>query len=94
MSRHFGRAKYFLIAELESGLKKVLENPHSREGRDERGHGLILKLLRSEGVNKVLCYNVGARMLEDLQAVGIDVEFVDEISISELLKSLRSDHPL
>jgi len=85
ISEHFGRSKYFLIYDTETKEKKLVENPHG-EGPDVVGHAKLLNLLLREEVSKVICWNVGVRMREDLRRMGIEVDFTDELDISKCLR--------
>ncbi|MCD6403942.1 MAG: NifB/NifX family molybdenum-iron cluster-binding protein [Nanoarchaeota archaeon] len=85
ISEHFGRSKYFLIYDTETKEKKLVGNPHG-EGPNVVGHAKLLNLLLREEVSKVICWNIGVRMREDLKKVGIKVEFTDELDISRCLR--------
>ncbi|HDD05140.1 MAG TPA: hypothetical protein ENF51_01475 [Candidatus Aenigmarchaeota archaeon] len=84
VSKHFGRSNYFLIYDTETKEKKLVENPHGKQ-RDVMGHVKLLKLLLKEGVSKVVCWNIGMRMREDLKEAGIKVELTDELDIPKCL---------
>jgi len=77
VSEHFGRSKYFLVAKVENGSlieKNLIENPHNKEKDDQVGHGMILKMLTDNKVGKVICTNLGPRMLDNLGSLKIEVE--------------------
>ncbi len=90
VSEHFGRSKNFLIAKIENGkvISKILvENPHNRESDDQVGHGRVLKTLADNGVRKVICSNMGPRMVDNLGSLKIAVERVQYSSdIETILK--------
>jgi predicted Fe-Mo cluster-binding NifX family protein len=76
VSEHFGRSKYFLIANLEDGIivsKRLVENPHNKESDDQAGHGRVLKMLVDNKVNKVVCFNLNPRMQDNLKSLKISV---------------------
>jgi predicted Fe-Mo cluster-binding NifX family protein len=76
VSEHFGRSKYFLIANLEDGRvlsKKLVENPHNKESDDQAGHGRVLKMLVDNKVNEVVCFNLNPRMQDNLSSLKISV---------------------
>lgn len=87
---HFGRSKYFLIAKVENGSlieKNLLENPHNKEKDDQVGHGRVLKMLTDNEVRKVICSNLGPRMVDNLGSLKIAVERCNfDSNIEDLLK--------
>lgn len=85
ISAHFGRSKYFEIFDTETKEKHFIENPHAKEENDLIGHGSLIKVLRDEDVKKIICYNVGMRMENDLKKLGIKVEFSEESEIEKYL---------
>ncbi|MEM0073270.1 MAG: NifB/NifX family molybdenum-iron cluster-binding protein [Thermoplasmatales archaeon] len=88
VSEHFGRCKYFLIAEVSDAVvrKELVENPHNKEEREGAGHGLVLKLLREKKVNLVFYTNIGGRMLDNLNSLHINAQVCDAGSkISDLI---------
>jgi Uncharacterized conserved protein len=89
VSEHFGRSKFFLIVKIESGKlieRRLHENPHNRESDDQMGHGKVLKLMTDNGVNKVICTNMGPRMVDNLVKLKIAIERCrPESSITEVL---------
>ncbi|MEM0128152.1 MAG: NifB/NifX family molybdenum-iron cluster-binding protein [Thermoplasmatales archaeon] len=90
ISDHFGRCKYFILADISSGKlekKQLIENPHNSEEREGVGHGLVLKLLTDNKVNRVFCTNMGERMEDNLRSLHIDVQRCERgTSISDLLR--------
>ncbi len=79
VSEHFGRSRNFLIARIENGKvisKTLAENPHNKESDDQVGHGRVLKTLTDNGVRKVICSNLGPRMVDNLGSLKIAVERV------------------
>jgi predicted Fe-Mo cluster-binding NifX family protein len=77
ISRHFGRAKYLLIAELGSTWRKltILE---------QRGHRLA-RALKNEGVEEIICRNMGTGMLKWLEEFGIKVIYTDKNEIDGVI---------
>lgn len=77
ISRHFGRAKYLLIAELGSTWRKltILE---------QRGHRLA-RVLKNEGVGEIVCRSMGAGMLKWLEEFGIKVVYTDKKEIDSII---------
>jgi|GEM_PF-2387190 predicted Fe-Mo cluster-binding NifX family protein len=78
ISRHFGRAKYLLIAELGSTWRKltILE---------QRGHRLA-RTLKNEGVEEITCRNMGAGMFKWLGEFGIKVIYTDKTEIDSVIR--------
>jgi predicted Fe-Mo cluster-binding NifX family protein len=77
VSDHFGRCRYFMVAEVSDGKiqnSRLIDNPHNDDERENVGHGLVLKLLTDNRVKKVFCVNMGPRMEENLRSLGIDTE--------------------
>ncbi|MGC8645604.1 MAG: NifB/NifX family molybdenum-iron cluster-binding protein [Thermoplasmata archaeon] len=77
VSDHFGRCRYFMVAEASNGKlqnSKLIENPHNKEESEGVGHGLVLKLLTDNKVRKVFCTNLGPRMEENLRSLKIEIE--------------------
>ncbi|MEM3177835.1 MAG: NifB/NifX family molybdenum-iron cluster-binding protein [Candidatus Micrarchaeaceae archaeon] len=85
VSEHFGRAKYFLIVDMENGkqTKKLIENPHETEENEQSGHGKLLKMLVENKVDKVICSNLNSKMERNLESLKIKVERVGEGSTIE-----------
>ena len=79
VSRHFGRAKYLLIAEPDSNWRKLtlLEQKGQR----------LARILRDEGVEEIVCRNIGSGMLEWLKRFGIRVVYTDNENIDDILKA-------
>lgn len=88
VSEHFGRSNYFFIYDSETKEKKLIDNPHKENIDDRVGHALLLKSLLNEKIDKVICYNLGMKMMNDLNKVNIGVEFSNEISIEKIIKQL------
>ncbi len=90
VSDHFGRSKQFLIVKIEKGNlieKNLIENPHNREKDELVGHGSVLKVLTDNKVTKVLCTNLGPRMLDNLGSLKIAVERIGQNSrIEDVLR--------
>lgn len=96
VSEHFGRSRHFLIARLENGKlveRTLVENPHNKESDDAVGHGRVLKMLTDNKVTKVICSNLGPRMVDNLESLKITVERcnynsnIDQLLLDEATKS-------
>jgi predicted Fe-Mo cluster-binding NifX family protein len=90
VSEHFGRSKFFVIADIENGKskgRKIIENPHDKEINEQSGHGKLLKVLMENHVNKVICFNINPRMEKNLNSLKITVEkCADNSAIDKLIK--------
>ena len=90
VSEHFGRSKNFIIVDIENGkqlFRKMEDNPHNKELDDRAGHGRVLKLLTDNKVKKVICYNLNARMEDNLASLKISIKRIELGSkIDEILK--------
>ena len=90
VSEHFGRSKNFIIVDIENGkqlFRKVEDNPHNKESDDRAGHGRVLKLLTDNKVRKVICYNLNARMEDNLASLKISIKRIELGSkIDEILR--------
>ncbi len=90
VSEHFGRSKNFIIVDIENGkqiFRKVEDNPHNKESDDRAGHGRVLKLLTDNKVKKVICYNLNARMEDNLASLKISIKRIELGSkIDEILR--------
>jgi len=89
ISEHFGRSEYFLIYNTETKEKKYINNPHVLEENDTIGHAKLLKALKTENSEKIICYNVGMRMGQDLKKIGAEIEFTKELEIEKHLKTTK-----
>ncbi|ASI99036.1 NifB/NifX family molybdenum-iron cluster-binding protein [Thermococcus celer] len=71
VSGHFGRAKYFVFADVEEGEIKnaeVVEVPF-----DEHGPGDLPNFIREHGGDVVLAYGMGRRAAEYFREFGVEV---------------------
>ena len=83
---HFGRAYTFTIVDLETGSVKVIPNTSEHMG----GVGLPPELLAKEGVNVVVCSNLGPRAVEMFESLGIEVYIGAFGRVKDALESWRS----
>ena len=81
VSRHFGRAKYLLLADAGSTWRKLVL-------LEQWGHRLAANL-KKEGVEKVVCRSLGAGMQRWLRDCGIMVAFTDEAKIDRVIQKIR-----
>lgn len=69
VTHHFGRALNFIIYDTENESVKVLPNTSEHMG----GEGLPPELLKNEGVEILLCSDLGVKALEMFSGFGIEV---------------------
>ncbi|USH00131.1 NifB/NifX family molybdenum-iron cluster-binding protein [Thermococcus argininiproducens] len=71
VSRHFGRAKYFVFVDLENGKIKnteVVEVPF-----DKHGPGDLPNFIKENDSKVILAYGMGRRAIEYFNNLGIEV---------------------
>ncbi|RLI75589.1 dinitrogenase iron-molybdenum cofactor [Archaeoglobales archaeon] len=70
VSQHFGRARYFVIADVDNGVKdvKVVRLPF-----EDHMPGDIPRFLQSLGVEVVITYGLGMRAMGFFESMGIRV---------------------
>ena len=85
ISQHFGRSRSFLIYDTETGSKEIVPNPHLNESNDTVGHAKLLKMLINKKVKKLIVFNMGMKMGDNLKQVGIGVEFTNDFIIDHHL---------
>jgi len=84
----FGRCKYFLIFDTDSGNVEAFENPSTQQSG---GAGIQAgQLIVSKGVEVVLTGNMGPNAFEVAQSAGIKVITGVSGKISEALESYKS----
>ncbi|MGC8537608.1 MAG: NifB/NifX family molybdenum-iron cluster-binding protein [Candidatus Micrarchaeia archaeon] len=95
VSGHFGKSKYFVIANINgngASEKRVVENPHNKEATEQGGHGKLLKMLVDNKVNMVVCADLNPRMEQNLSSLGIKVNKCGYgLSIDDLLRDIQPD---
>jgi len=88
---HFGRAPYFLIIDVEEGKVKNAEIVEGIHGED-RGVGKVPRVLSELGVNVVICGGIGAKAVEILRKLGIEVVEGVRGPVREALKRYLSSY--
>ncbi len=70
VSQHFGRARYFLIADIDDGIRnvRVVELPF-----ENHMPGDIPRFLQSLGVDVVITYGLGMKAMGFFESMGIKV---------------------
>jgi len=70
VSTHFGRARYFVIADIGDGIEavRVVELPF-----EDHMPGDIPRFLQSLGVDVVITYGLGMRAMSFFESMGIQV---------------------
>ncbi len=90
VSEHFGRAKSFVIVDVQDGKiqkRTLIDNPHEKEQNEQSGHGKLLKMLVENKVGKVVCFNLNPKMEKNLGSLKIVVQRCGEAAeIDSLLK--------
>lgn len=81
VSRHFGRAKYLLLADTGSTWRKLTL-------LQQRGHRLAEEL-KKEGVEKVVCRSLGTGMQKWLKEYGIKVLYTGEVKIDRVIQEVK-----
>ncbi|WP_048057936.1 NifB/NifX family molybdenum-iron cluster-binding protein [Methanothermococcus okinawensis] len=84
---HFGRAPYFLIANIDNEKKeiintKVVENVPC----DGQGHGKAVKILIDEKPDVVICINMGGNSMENLSKRGVEIYTCETDDVDECIK--------
>ena len=75
---HFGRAKYFILANTETGRAKAHDNTpnmQARQGAGVQSAETVAKL----GATAVITGSVGPKAYRALQAAGIQVALIEEV---------------
>lgn len=84
----FGRCKYFLIFDADSGNFEAIENPN---GQNSGGAGIQSgQLIVSKGVEVILTGNMGPNAFQVIQSAGIKVMTGVSGKISEALEAYKS----
>lgn len=84
----FGRCKYFLIFDTDSGNFEVLENASAQQ---TGGAGIQAgQLVVSKGVEAVLTGNMGPNAFQVIQSAGVKVITGVSGKISEIIKEYKS----
>ena len=84
----FGRCKYFLIMDMDSGNFEAVENSHAQ---NSGGAGIQAgQLVASKGVGVVLTGNMGPNAFQVVQSAGIKVITGVSGRISEVLERYKS----
>lgn len=71
-SQHFGRAEYFIVAQVEDGRivnVRAVANQSSTNG----GHGQMARTLMDEGLTDIITVGIGEGMRAKAQASGISI---------------------
>jgi len=85
---HFGRARYFIIYDLETGAWEAAENPAAQEAR---GAGIAAAtFLVERGVEAVITGHCGPKAFAVLDAAGVKVASVPGGRVEEVLAKLRA----
>lgn len=83
----FGRAAYFIIADIETMEVELIENSASTSGG---GAGITSgQLMVDKGVTAVITGNVGPNAMNVLSAANIEVYRGDLISVEENIKKFK-----
>lgn len=84
----FGRCKYFLIFDTDSGNFESLENPHAQ---NSGGAGIQAgQLIVSKSVQVILTGNMGPNAFEVIQSAGIKVITGISGKVSDVLKEYKN----
>jgi len=86
MSSHFGRARYFALADTADGSVELIGNARACEGG---GRCDSAELLRGRRVDAVVCAGIGAGALARLQALGVRVVAAEAVDVAGALVALR-----
>jgi len=70
---HFGRAPYFLIADVDTDTRRVESIDILENKMVEHSPGEIPRFLARNGVNIIICMGIGRRARQFLQEFGIQV---------------------
>ena len=87
VSEHFGRARYFVIADIEDGevkSKEIVENPVYGAHRP----GVVPSFLIKEGIQCIVCGGMGPSAEEIFRSKGIKVLMGISGSVDEVLEKL------
>lgn len=85
VGEHFGRVPFFAIVDTETNEVKVIPNT-SRHGS---GSGQPPELLRDNGIDIMLCYDLGRRALSMFENFGIEVYIGAKSTVKEALSDYR-----
>lgn len=92
LSPHFGRAQFFVIAEIHGSEVKVLSVEKSPGARLEHGRGkIIIGFLKKLGVQAVIVKNIGPNAFHRLRSAGVKAytplaEETGLLKVSDVLK--------
>ena len=79
VSPHFGRAPFFLLAEISGSSYKVLEVLRNEYTSHQHGRGVsVTELLKSRGVEAVIALGVGPGAFTYLKEAGVAVYYVPQ----------------
>jgi predicted Fe-Mo cluster-binding NifX family protein len=87
VSEHFGRARYFVIADIEEGKvksKEIVENPVYESHRP----GAVPSFLLKKGVQCIICGGMGPSAEEIFRRKGIEVMMGISGNVDEVLEKL------
>jgi predicted Fe-Mo cluster-binding NifX family protein len=90
VSEHFGRARYFVIADIENGevkSKEIVENPVYGAHRP----GAVPRFLIEKGVQCIVCGGMGPSAEEIFRRKGIEVMMGISGKIDEVLEKLAKE---
>lgn len=87
MSVHFGRARYFALADTEDGSVELIGNERACQGG---GRCDSAEVLRNRRVDAVVCAGIGAGALARLQALGVRVVATEAEDVAGALAALRA----
>lgn len=87
ISGHFGRARYFALADTADGSVELIGNERVCPGG---GRCDSAEVLRGRRVDAVVCAGIGAGALARLQALGVRVVAAEAVDVAGALAALRA----
>jgi len=91
VAEHFGRARYFWVAEVDKGAvhsEQLFENSDRHHGHGDH-HGLV-EILKD--VDIVVCYNLGMRLHNHLAMSGIPVCMTRNSDIRQSIRDMLQEN--
>jgi predicted Fe-Mo cluster-binding NifX family protein len=85
-SDHFGKAPFFVLADVDNGGLEVVRNPECHEQHHSCHH---VQVLKAHAVDAVLCSGIGRRALAGLTEAGIEVLAPAGRTVSEIVETVK-----
>lgn len=86
LSPHFGRARFFTIAEVSNGAHRIIgvvENPFSDHSHGRRE--AVVDFLISQGVEAVVSLGMGPGAFEKLRSRGVKIYYIEPAQPGQLV---------